>query len=93
MKKARRHGNALSITLLALVLGGCSVRGSPSYALFGAYFPAWMFCAGIGVAGAVGARIAFVAGGLGNVLPFQLFVCASIGLIIALLVWLLWFGF
>ncbi len=29
---------------------------------------------------------------LGSVLPYQLFVCVSIGLIFALLAWLLWFG-
>ena len=91
MEMTGRNGKVLRVAVVALVLNGCSVRGAPSYALFGAYSPAWMFCAAIGIAGAVGARIAFAATGLANVLPFQLFVCASIGLLIALLVWLLWF--
>jgi hypothetical protein len=92
MEKARRNGNVLSGTLVALALSGCSVRGAPSYTLFGAYFPAWMFYAAIGIAGAIAARIAFVATGLAEVLPFQLFVCAAIGLCVALLVSLLLFG-
>ncbi len=78
--------------MAALISSGCSVRGAPSYTLFGAFFPAWMFCAAIGIISAIGARITFVATGLGNILPFQLFVCVSIGLCIALLVWLLLFG-
>ena len=68
-----------SSVLTALALGGCATRGAPSYTLFGAYFPAWMFCAGIGLAAAVVARAFFEATGLAYVLPFQLFVCASIG--------------
>ena len=76
-----------------LLLTGCGVgRGAPSFVLFGAFFPAWMFCAAIGVMAAIGARGIFVATGWSNVLPFQLFVCTSIGLICGVLVWLLWFG-
>ena len=60
--------------------------------LFGAFFPAWMVCAVIGILGAVAARAIMVSSGLARVVPFQLFVCASIGLIVALLLWLLWFG-
>jgi hypothetical protein len=69
-----------------------SMNGAPSYSLFGAFFPAWLFCAVIGIIGAIGARAAMVGSGLAKVLPYQLFVCASIGLIVALLVWLIWFG-
>ena len=76
------------------VLGadGSIVTGAPSYSLFGAFFPAWMFCAVIGIAGAIAARAAMVSLGVAKVLPYQLFVCASIGLIVALLASLLWFG-
>jgi hypothetical protein len=51
-----------------------------------------MFCAALGVAAAIAARIGFVVTGLANILPFQLFVCASIGLGCGLFAWLLWFG-
>jgi hypothetical protein len=80
--------NATSV----LAADGSMVSGAPSYSLFGAFFPAWMFCAVIGIIGAIGARAAMVSSGLAKVMPYQLFVCASIGLIVALLVWLIWFG-
>jgi hypothetical protein len=73
-------------------LSGCAAQGAPSFILFGAYFPAWMFCAVIGIAGALAARITMVATGLSETVPLQLFVCASIGLIVAVSAWLLWFG-
>lgn len=82
----------LRVTLKTLIVSGCGANGAPSYELFGAYFPAWMLCAVIGIIGAIGARIALVTTGLANILPFQLFVCASLGLSLALLVWLIWFG-
>jgi hypothetical protein len=73
-------------------LGGCAAQGAPSFILFGAYFPAWMLCAVIGIAGALAARIGMVTTGLSDTLPFQLFVCTAIGLIVAISAWLLWFG-
>jgi hypothetical protein len=75
-----------------LTLTGCSAGGAPSFDLFGAFFPAWLLCGIIGIAGAVGARAAFVSSGLANTLPYQLAVCAAIGVITALLVWLVGFG-
>jgi hypothetical protein len=48
-----------------------------SIVLFGAFFPAWMLCAIIGIFGAIAARGIFVASGLDSVLPFQLFVCSG----------------
>ena len=77
---------------MPLVLDGCA-SGAPSLPLFGAYFPAWLLCFLLGMLAAVGARIAFIAAGLANVLPYQLFVCASIGVICGLIAWLFWFGF
>lgn len=51
-----------------------------------------MLCALIGIFIAFGARIGFVTSGLSQILPYQLFVCTSIGVIAALLIWLFWFG-
>lgn len=76
----------------ALTLGGCS-RGAPSFVLFGAFFPAWLLCGVIGIVGAGITRVAFVATGLSEVLPYQLFVCTAVGVIIALLAWLVGFGY
>jgi hypothetical protein len=60
--------------------------------LFGAFFPAWLLCGVIGIAGAAIARVAFVSSGLSNTLPYQLAVCTAIGVITAVLVWLVAFG-
>ena len=82
---------AAAIAIL-VALGGCAAREAPSFIVLGAYFPVWMFCAVIGIIGALAVRTTMVATGLSETLPFQLFVCASIGLIVALSAWLLWFG-
>jgi hypothetical protein len=81
---------ALALTLLSL--GGCSDAGAPSFDIFGAFFPAWLLCAVLGIFVALSARIVFAARNLTDVLPFQLPVCTSLGAIFALLVWLIWFG-
>ncbi len=80
-------------TIALPCLSGCAfTRGAPAFSLFGAFFPGWMFCAALGLLAAVGARALFVVSGLSAALPYQLFVCASLGLLLGLLVWLLWFG-
>ena len=75
----------------ALPLSGCAVQGAPSYTLFGAYFPAWMFCAGIGLLAAIVARALIEASGLAYVLPYQLFLCASIGVTVGVAAGFFWF--
>jgi hypothetical protein len=93
--KARRNINVnlLSIPLCSFALGGCSSHGAPNLVLFGAFFPAWMLCGLIGIFAAIAARAIFVATGLADILPFQLFVCASVGVCFALFVWSLGFGY
>lgn len=92
-EKAEQRSNRFIAPMATLSLSGCSlVRGAPSFPLFGAYFPGWMFCALLGVFAAIGARALLVATGWAEILPYQLFVCASLGLMFGLLVWLLWFG-
>jgi hypothetical protein len=88
----KAYTNALLPSLLSPVLGGCAVRGAPSFSLFGAFFPAWMFCTLLGIFAAIAARAGFVASGLADALPLQLFVCVSIGTSFGLLAWLFWFG-
>ncbi len=86
--------NALGppLFLATTLLGGCAGHGAPSFVLVGAFFPAWMLCAFIGILGAIAARGVFVVSGLDNVLPFQLFVSTSIGVVVGTLTWLIWFG-
>ena len=69
-------------------LGGCSVAGAPSFELFGAFFPAWMFCAGVGILGALAARIVFTSPHWKPAIPLQLSVCTAVGVLFALIIWL-----
>ena len=80
------------LALEFMTLTGCSAGGAPSFDLFGAFFPEWLVCGLIGIAGAIAARAVFVGTGLSNAVTFQLFVCTAIGVIVALMAWLLWFG-
>jgi hypothetical protein len=83
------------IVLMALAscaLGGCAVAGAPSFALFGAFFPAWMLC------GLIAIMVAAAAGAVLRgptfsevVIPYQLALCTAVGLIVGLLVWTILF--
>lgn len=68
--------------LAAIVLGGCTETRAPSIPLFGAYFPAWLACATLGILGAVLLRVLFVFIGLDDRLPLRLFVyvCLAAGI-------------
>ena len=74
------------------LLGGCGVGGAPSFVLFGAYFPGWMLCGVIGIAGAAIARATLVRTGLSNTLPYPLFLCTAIGTLVGVLAWRVCFG-
>jgi hypothetical protein len=45
----------------------------------------------IGIGAAIAARVVFVRTGIAEVVPQQLLVCSSVGVIVALLTWLLWY--
>ncbi len=81
---------ALPVAVLACALEGCGA--APSFSLVGAYFPVWLASAVVGGLAALIARLVFVATGLSTELPFQLFVCAAIGTLVGILLWLLWVG-
>ena len=73
-------------------LDGWGSYGAPYFSIFGAFFPAWMFCALLGILAAIGVRFVFVASGLASLLPCQLLVCSSLGLCAALCLWSRCFG-
>ncbi len=73
---------------LSLSLQGCTLRGAPSYEIFGAYFPLWLLSAVVGFVGAVIAHRIFVSTGWAQIVPFQLSVCVAIGLTVSVLFWL-----
>jgi hypothetical protein len=82
-----------TVLIAAAPMAGCGAARSPSLVLFGSYFPSWMMCAIFGLLVAIGSRIAMVRFGLTGVLPFQLFICVAIGVVVGVLAWLLWSGF
>ena len=85
-----RMSHALRSSLLAALSGmtaGCSLAAAPSYELFGAYFPAWMLCALVGIGAAAGARAILTIPRFDGVVPFQLAVCTAVGVAVALLIW------
>ena len=53
----RRPVSACILTLPLLSLCGCSEPGAPSFAIFGAFFPAWLLCALLGILVALGLLI------------------------------------
>ena len=76
--------------ILFLLLGGCAA--TPSIYFVGAFFPAWMVSALIGIALAIGARATLVLTGLAPEVPYQLFVSIGVGAIGGVLSWLFLFG-
>jgi hypothetical protein len=90
MQQLRRALALLPTLASAGLLGGCAA--APSIPIAGAYFPAWLVCSLIGVLGAIAARMVFEAAGLAQVLPLQLLVCLSVGLVCATVAWAFWIG-
>jgi hypothetical protein len=60
------------------------VHGAPWFSFFGAYFPAWLLCAVIGVIGAVLARVLFIAIGLDAIVRARLLTYGSLAVLLAL---------
>jgi hypothetical protein len=88
MQQLRRALDLLSTLASASLLGGCAA--APSITVAGAYFPAWLVCALIGVLGAIVARMALAGTGLAQALPLQLLVCLSVGVACAAAAWAGW---
>jgi YtcA family len=65
--------------------------GAPSFELFGAFFPAWMLCALIGIVAAAITRLVLTTPTFNGTLPFQLAVCTASGVIAGLFVWTILF--
>jgi YtcA family len=82
---------AILLMASSSTLVGCSFVGAPSFDLFGAFFPAWMLCGLIGIVGAASARVVLTRPALNDAIPLQLAVCTAVGVIVALLAWMLLF--
>ena len=79
------------LVVASCLLTGCSLGAAPSFELFGAYFPAWMLCALIGIIGAASTRLVLTTPAFNGVARFQLAVCTAAGVIVALLTWMVFF--
>jgi hypothetical protein len=78
--------------LLGQAFSSTGCGGAPSLTIAGAYFPAWLLCAVIAVLVAAFIRAVMVTTGLANFIPYQLAVCCSAGVIVALILWHFWVG-
>ena len=82
---------AASVALFGLGLGP-AIAAAPSLVIFGAYFPAWLYCALIGVVGAVVVRALMARLGLDEFLPAKLLVYLAFAILIGIGVWRFWYA-
>jgi hypothetical protein len=82
---------AVLLVVSSSTLLGCSFVGAPSFDFFGAFFPAWMLCALVGIVGAAAARVVLTTPRPNDAIPLQLAVCTAAGVIVALLTWMVLF--
>jgi hypothetical protein len=78
--------------VMSCALTGCSLAGAPSFELFGAFFPAWLLCALIGIVGAAGTHLVLTTPAFSEAVPFQLAVCTAVGVMVGLVAWMVLFG-
>lgn len=77
------------LVLPPLLLTSCVPESAPYLELFGAYFPDWLLYGVLGVILSIIARVAMIKTQLHLLLPYQLFVCSSLGFGVAALLWLI----
>ena len=87
-----RSVSSVTVLLSVLLFGGCSLDGAPSYSLFGAFFPAWLLCAVLGLVAAFIFRTCVIAADLEEAMPFKLLVYTAFGAGLAVWLWLALFG-
>jgi hypothetical protein len=85
--RAHRRYGMIAAPALALVAGGCD----PVINVFGSFFPAWVVCMVVGTALTLALRPLFVVLGLERHLGPLLLVYPSLGLLLTMLTWLVFF--
>lgn len=73
-----------------LTLAGCG--RAPSFDVLGSYFPAWLLCIAVGVAGAATVSLILSRLGLQSLIRWALLVYPCLGASIAFTLWLLLFS-
>lgn len=76
--------------LIPGMVSSCSAVGAPSFDLFGAFFPAWLFRGILGLQPQRAALLSLLA--FSDRLPDELFVCTAIGVVASCLAFLIGFG-
>ena len=83
----RRTGRAVALALAAIGTAGCD----PVINVFGSYFPAWVICMAVGTVLTVALRPLLVAARVERHLGPLLLVYPSLGLLLTMLTWLVFF--
>jgi len=73
-----------TLVVLAVALAGCVQVRAPSFYMAGSYFPAWLLCAVIGIAGAALTRVLFIKVSLDDILPLRPLFYTCIAFLIAM---------
>jgi hypothetical protein len=89
LEKVRRLPSICFTAACLICLTGC--RGSPSINVLGSFFPGWMFCMGLGVAGGLLLRQVFIKLGVESYLGPRPVIYFCLWLLITLALWLLFF--
>ena len=65
---------------------------APSLTMFGAFFPAWLVCAIVGIVSCLVLRALIIALRFDDAIPLKLFVYTAFAILVALASWLAMFG-
>jgi len=87
MSGSRRARALLAAAVLAPVAAGCD----PVINVFGSFFPAWVVCMVVGIALTIAIRPLLVVLGLERHLGPLLLIYPSLGLLLTMLTWLVFF--
>lgn len=88
MRKSRL--SSITLILSIAVLTGCG--RAPSFNILGSYFPAWLFCIGIGIVGAAAASSALAKLGRQSLIPWAIITYPCLASSIAFTLWLIFFS-
>ncbi|MBQ0215361.1 hypothetical protein KAH51_18140 [Proteus vulgaris] len=89
----KKYYRIISLSIMILLLSGCSRGHSPFISMLGAYFPYWMLCTFIGLLGALVIRVLLIYWGIDDKLPLPLIFYFAILLSISLTISLFYFSY
>jgi FtsH-binding integral membrane protein len=92
ISKSRRRFLQGGLVALMSVTALAACSASPSRNILGSYFPTWMICALLGLAGVVVLRAVLGKTGIDAGLPIPVVVYLCTWVSITLAIWLLWLG-